>query len=101
MKKVLIITNIISLLFIFWCNKKALTTNTINTWESLEKSNTSITWDMKTQTWIDKDKSTWATTWDIKDIIEEYKINNTWNSDKLNENDIELMEKLIDKIEKK
>ena len=101
MKRVLIIAGIISLLFIFWCNKKPSTTDTINTWELSEENNKTTTWDTEIQTWIDKKEPILATTWDIKDIIDEYKTNNTWNWDKLNENDIELMEKVIDKIEKK
>lgn len=108
MKKILIITSIASLLFIFGCAKVPEATDTINTWESLEQyidDNTwdtqANTWNIDIQTWTNEVDLTWATSWDIKILIDDYKAKNTWDSDKLNENDIELMEKVIDKIEKK
>lgn len=101
MKKILIITSIISSLFIFWCNKSPQTTDMINTWEIIEQNIGNTTWDTIDLTWTEQNNLTWATSWDIKILIDEYKAKNTWDSDKLNENDIDLIEKVIEKIEKK
>jgi hypothetical protein len=100
-KKLLIIASIISWLFIFWCNKNLQSVETINTWDTLEQNIEDTTWNTISSTWTDQNYLSWATSWDIKVLIEEYKTKNTWDSDNLNENDIDLMEKVIDKIEKK
>ncbi len=100
MKKILIIISIISSILIFGCNKNPETTDIVNTWDTIEESITNITWDTSNLSWTQQNNMTWATSWDIKILIDEYKTQNTWDSDKLNENDIDLMEKIIEKIEK-
>ena len=101
MKKFIIIVSILSSLFIFWCNKDSQITETVTTWEVLEQNTENQTWTTTNLTWTQQNNLTWATSWDIKILIDEYKAKNTWDSDKLNENDIDLMEKIIEKIEKK
>lgn len=106
-KKLLIITSIASLLFLFWCNKKSQEIESINTWNIVEQNIETATWSNQEIIWEDENSLSWKTsplltdTWDIKTIIDEYKSKNTWKQEKLNENDIELMEKIIDKIDKK
>lgn len=101
MKRFLIITSIISSLLIFGCNKTPQIIDTTDTWEVLEKNIDNTTWDTIGLTWTEQNNLTGATSWDIQIFIDEYKTKETWNSDKLNENDIDLMEKVIEEIEKK
>jgi len=106
MKKLIIISIISSSLFIFGCKQVSEITNTINTWEvswnNIENNTWNInTWDTTITTWIVENDTTWVTSWDIKTLIDEYKINNTWNSGEFNENDVDLAEKIIEAIDKK
>jgi hypothetical protein len=101
MKNTLIIISIISLIFIFWCNKNPQITDIINTWEMVEQNPVTATWNIIDLTWKDENNLKWASTWEIKNIIDEYKANNTWYWDKIDWNTIDLMEKVIEKIEKK
>jgi hypothetical protein len=108
MKKLLIVASGISLLFIFWCDKNPESIDTANTGEILEQKLETTTWDTQSQTWIGQDSSNQTKTdtlltdtWDIKKLIEDYKKDNPWYSKKLDENTVELLEKLMEKIENK
>lgn len=101
MKKFLIIIGILSSLLIFWCNKNPQITDMLNTWDKTQQNIENITWNTINLSWTQQNNMTWATSWDIQTIIDQYKTKETGDSDKLNENDIDLMEKIIEEIEKK
>ncbi|MFZ2150855.1 MAG: hypothetical protein WAZ12_03965 [Candidatus Absconditicoccaceae bacterium] len=101
MKRFLIITSIISSLLIFGCNKTPQIIDTTDTGEVLEKNIDNTTGDTIGLTGTEQNNLTGATSGDIQIFIDEYKTKETGNSDKLNENDIDLMEKVIEEIEKK
>lgn len=101
MKRILIITIIISSLLIFWCNKNPQITDIANTWDIIQQDIENLTWNTINLSWTQQNNMTWATSWDIQILIDQYKTKENWDSDKLNENDIDLMEKVIEEIEKK
>ena len=101
MKRFLIITVVLSSLLIFWCNKNPQITNIANTWDIIQQNIENITWTTINLSWTQQNNMTWATSWDIQILIDQYKTKETGDSDKLNENDIDLMEKVIEEIEKK
>jgi len=104
-KKLLIITSIIWLLLSFWCTKKQIKIDWDNNIIQTQTTWTSIwiqtTWAQQNDVTPIKTDTLLTNTWDIKVLIEEYKAKNTWDNKNRNENDVELLEKLMEKIENK
>ena len=84
MKKHFKIIVVLSCIFIFWCTTP--TNDKQDLWNDTPVEQLPIQ-----ESLID--------TWYTQEIIDQYKDNQTWESQKLNENDIDLMEKIIEQIE--